>query len=703
MTKDFFDELDNEISGISPEKSASNTLPSSPKEDWNTIPQTTKQNSTQTSQNTHKTEYTPRNQRPPQRNPEAPKSPQHQKPKSQTPNTHKTEYTHKTAHESNTKPRNDKPKNNFRRESQAAFNPVVKSEFPQVKFYLPPLRENFTRMLPVGGNNETGAKNMDMFQFKDDIILIDCGIQFAEPDMLGVTCSVPDISFLIPYKKNIKALIVTHAHLDHIGALKHILPALDFPVIYATKLTIGIIKKGLEEHRIAHLQRCIEVNTDSDQPHKIGEYFQAEFFRVNHSVPDCMGVYLKTPGNFTALHTGDFKIDFAPQIDKPADLARIWEYGRRGVTLFMSDSTGSTRKGFSQSEKAIGETLDKMISSHKKGRLIITIFSSWISRVQQIINTCERTGKYVFLSGRSMVENVAISKELGYITAKPGTIKKMSPKTTQWVPLDRQVIITTGSQWEEFSALTRMAEGKHNSIEIMKGDTIIFSSSVVPGNERSVVWVINKLIKLGANVITKDDGEVHTGGHAFQEEQKIMINLTCPKYFVPIYGDLYFRHVHKNTAMSVGMKEENILLLDNGHIVDFSPEGKAFRHKVKAPIQDIIIDGSSISTTTSHVIKARDLMMTSGVLVILFQIDKKTKALIGNIKIESRWLLYLDEVRIIHKMIVKKAQTIFENTIKDVPEIEEKELVKLIKTDLESFLVQKIDRTPMIIPMIIEL
>jgi len=696
MTKDFFDELDNELSGVTPENPTPKSEPKAPQKEAQTDvpPQPSAEKPLQNASSAQRSQKPTQNQRPQnsarsphnrERNPN--QRPQQNKQRSQNGDT----------------PKSDRPKNNFRKESQAAFNPVVKSQFPQVKFFLPPLRENFTRVIPVGGNNETGAKNMDMFQFNDDIVLVDCGIQFAEPDMLGVTCSVPDISFLIPYKKNIKALIVTHAHLDHIGALKHILPALDFPVIYATKLTIGIVKKWLEEFRIAHLQKFIEVNTDSDKPHKIGEYFQAEFFRVNHSVPDCMGVYLTTPGNFSALHTGDFKIDFAPQIDKPADLARIGEYGRRGVTLFMSDSTGSTRKGFSQSEKAIGETLDKMISSHKKGRLIITIFSSWISRVQQIINACERTGKSVFLSGRSMVENIAISKELGYITAKPGTIKKMSPKATQGVPLERQVIITTGSQGEEFSALTRMAEGKHNSIEIMKGDTIIFSSSVVPGNERSVVGVINKLIKLGANVITKDDGEVHTGGHAFQEEQKIMINLTCPKYFVPIYGDLYFRHVHKNTAISVGMKEENIFLLDNGHIVDFSPDQKAFRHKVKAPIQDIIIDGGSISTTGSHVIKARDMMMTSGVLVILFQLDKKTKALIGNIKIESRWLLYLDEVRIIHKMIVKKAQTVFENTIKDVPEIEEKELVKLLKTDLEAFLVQKIDRTPMIIPIIIEL
>ncbi len=579
---------------------------------------------------------------------------------------------------------------------------TMMSNFPEVKFYLPTIRPGYTRFIPIGGNNETGAKNMNMFQYEDDILLVDCGIQFAEPDMLGASCSIPDISFLIPYKKNIKGLIITHAHLDHIGALKYILPALDFPTIYSTKLTIWIIKKGLEENKILHLQHFVEVNTDSTELINIGEHFKCEFFRVNHSVPDCSGVYITTPGWFKAVHTGDFKIDFAPEIDKPADLSRIGEFGRKWVTLLLSDSTGSTRKWFSTSEKEIGGTLEKIIAHHTKWRLIITIFSSWISRVQQIINACEKYDKSIFLSGRSMIENVAISKELGYLKMKQWLIKKMSPKTTEWIALEKQVIITTWSQWEEFSALSRMAEWKHASIEIMAGDTIIFSSSIVPGNERSVVGVINKLIRLGANVVTKDDREVHTWGHAFQEEQKIMLNLVRPKYFLPVYGDLYFRNAHKNTAVSMGIKEEDVLLIDNGNILDFGPDQKVFRSKLKVPIQDIIIDGHGIGTLNSHVIQARDKMMKAWVLVILFTVDIKTKAILGPLKVESRGLVYLDEVRIIHKLIIKKAKSVYENTVKDVPEIEEKDLVKIIKTDLEAFLLQKIDRSPMVVPMILE-
>lgn len=582
------------------------------------------------------------------------------------------------------------------------YRPNMMSNFPEVKFYLPTLRKGYTRFIPIGWNNETWAKNMNMFQYEDDILLLDCWVQFAEPEMLWANYSIPDISFLIPYKKNIKWLIVTHAHLDHIGALKHVLPALDFPTLYWTKLTLWIIKKWLEEHRLMPYCSFVEVNSDSSEKIKIWEYFSCEFFRVNHSVPDCAWVHVETPNGFKALHTWDFKIDFAPEIDKPADLSRIWEYWRKWVTLFLSDSTGSTRKWFSTSEKEIGATLEKIIAHHTKWRLIITIFSSWISRVQQIINACEQYDKHIFLSGRSMIENIAISKELWYIKSKTGLIKKMSPKTTAWIPLEKQVIVTTGSQWEEFSALTRMAEWKHSSVEIMAWDTIIFSSSIVPWNERSVVWVINKLIRLGANVITKDDREVHTGWHAFQEEQKIMLNLVRPKYFLPVFWDLYFRHVHKLTAMSIWMNEEDVLLLDNWNIVDFWPDWKVFRSKLKVPIQDLLIDGHGIWTTTSHVIQAREKMMNSWVLVLLYKVDAKTKAILGPLKLETRGLVYVDEVRLVHKLIIKKAKAVYENTLKDVPEIEEKDLVKILKSDMESYLLQKIDRSPMVIPMIIE-
>lgn len=575
------------------------------------------------------------------------------------------------------------------------------SKFPETKFYLPSLRQGYTRFIPIGWNDETWSKNMWMVQYEDDIVLIDCGIQFSDATTPWVNYLVPDVSFLTKYKKNIKWIILTHGHLDHIGTLKHVLPALGMPTLYGTKLTLWLAKKWLEEAGVLDKATFVEIDAGSKKQLQIWQ-FKVEFFKVNHSIPDCAWVYIESPGGAKFMHTWDFKIDHTPEIDDPADLDRIEEIWKRGITLFLSDSTWSTKKGFCKSEKEIWETLDEIVRKHTRWRLIIAAFSSWISRVQQLINSCERYNKTIFLSGRSMIENVNIAKELGYLKMKQGTVRKMTPKNTEWILPHNQVIITTWSQWEQFSALVRMAEWKHNAIEIVKWDTIIFSSSVVPWNTRSVVWIINKLIQLGWNVITKDDWEVHTGWHAFQEEQKIMINLVKPKYFMPVYWDLYFRTVHKRTVVSTWFKEENVLLLNNWNIVDFAPNGSVFRSKIRVPVQQIVVDGHGMWILNTHVMEARDKMMNSWVLVLAYRVDKKTKAIMWHIKLETRWLVYIEEVRYIHRMIIKKAREVFENTIKDVPDMEEKDLLKIIRTDLESFLAKRIDRTPMIIPIITE-
>jgi len=519
--------------------------------------------------------------------------------------------------------------------------------------------------------------------------------------MLGADYSIPDVSFLTKYTKNIKGFLITHAHLDHIGALKNILPVLDMPTLYGTKLTIGLIKKSVEEAGLMPYATFVEIDAGVENKTKIGQ-FDVEFFSVNHSIPDCAGLYIETPGGWKFVHTWDFKIDHTPRLDKPADFERYEEIGNRGITMLLSDSTGSTTKGFSMSEKEVWDELESIVKEHTGGRLIIAAFSSWISRVQQLVDIAEKYDKYIYLSGRSMVENIAIAQKLWYITTKPGTIKKLTSKNTNGTPAEKQIIITTGSQGEEYSALSRMSEGKHPAITIQSGDTVVFSSSVVPWNERSVGLIINKLIKYGVKIITKSDRPVHTSGHAYQEEQKIFIKLFKPKYFMPIYGDLYFRTRHAETAMSVWVKESNILLLDNGNIVDFAPNGSVFRSKIKVPIQEYIIDGNGMGLTGSHVIEARDKMMNSWVLVLHYKIDKKTKAILGHIKLETRGLVYIDEVRYIHRIIIKKAREVFENTIKDIPDMEEKDLLKIIRTDLENFLLKRIDREPMIIPMITE-
>jgi ribonuclease J len=574
------------------------------------------------------------------------------------------------------------------------------SNFPETKFYLPSLREWYTRFIPIWWNNETGSKNMWMVQYDEDILIIDCWVQFTDASLPWVNYSIPDVSFLSKYKKNIKWILITHAHLDHIWALKHVLPALWMPVLYGTKLTLWFIKKQLIEAELLDYTTLVEVDSSSEEKIKIWK-FLVEFFAVNHSVPDSAWICIESPGWTRFVHTWDFKIDHTPVIDKPSDLDRLERIWKRWVSLLLSDSTGSWRKGFSMSEKNVWEALEKIVSEHHKGRLIIAAFSSWISRVQQLVDICEKYQKTIFLSWRSMIENVAIAKELGYLNVKPWIIRKMTSKATEWILPHKQIIITTWSQWEQFSALSRMAEWSHRAVEILKWDTVIFSSSVVPGNDKSVVWIINKLIKLWANVVTKDDWEVHTWGHAFQEEQKIMLKLINPKYFMPIYGDLYFRTIHSNTAISTWFDENNIIMMENWHIVDFTPNWTSiFKSRIKAPIQEIIIDSNIMWLANSHVIKAREKMMNSWVLVLNYKVDKKTRAILWLIKLETRWLVYLDQVRYIHRLIIKKAKELYDNTILVVPDIEEKELIKIIKTDLEKYLLQKMDREPMIIPMI---
>ena len=596
-----------------------------------------------------------------------------------------------------------KPSNKFYNKNPKTekFNRREKfvSKFPDTRFFLPSLREKHTRYIPIGWNDETGAKNMWMFQYGDDIILADCGVMFADESLPGVDYAIPDVSFLKKYTKHIKGFLITHAHLDHIGALKHIVPALDFPTLYWTRLTLWLIKKGFEEAGIMNKTTFVEIDASKENHTKLGG-FDVEFFSINHSIPDSAGLFIESDGGAKFFHTWDFKIDMTPAIDQPADIERFKAFGERWVTMLLSDSTGSIRPGRTTSEKEVGETLAKIVEGHNSGRLLIATFSSWISRVQQLIDVCEQCDKTIFLSGRSMIENVNIAKNLGYLRMKQGTMKKMTPKTTQGIPAHKQVIITTWSQWEEFSALTRMAGGLHNSIEIIKGDTVVFSSSVVPGNDRPVVAVINKLIRLGATVITKDDLNVHTGWHALQEEQRDMINYVNAKYFTPIYGDMYFRSLHAKTAMEEGIKEENILLLNNGDIIDFTPDQRVFRSKIKVPLQDIIIDGNGMGTAWSHVITARHKMKEAWVLVINYRVDKKSRALMWHVRLETRGLVYIDEVRTVHRDILKKVKQIYENTIRDIPDIEEKELLKIVRTDLEKYMYYRLDREPMIIPMI---
>ena len=574
----------------------------------------------------------------------------------------------------------------------------IMNNFPTTNFYLPNLRKWFTRLVPIGWLNEVW-KNMTMLQYENDIICIDGGMQFPQAQMLWAKYSIPDISFLLPLKKNVRAFFITHAHLDHIWTLKHLLPALWMPPVYATKLTIGLIKKHLDEHNLLTSAKLIEVNPDKCETHRVG-FFKVEMYRVNHNIPDAAWLYIETP-NAKIVHTWDFKFDMTPAIDKPADLARIGRIWERGVTLLMSDSTNSTKKWFTKTEKEIWDSLSKIIENHTRWRMVIATFSSLIWRVQQIIDACEKHWKQIYLSGRSMIENVKIARDLWFINCKSWTLKKLTEKSIGGVSDDKQIIITTWSQGEEFSALYRMAEWTHNAIDVRPWDSVVLSSKTIPWNELKVIEIMNKLIRLWANLMTNDELDIHASWHAAQEEQKLMINLVRPRYFMPIHGELYMRVAHKKTAIELWIPRENTILCDNGSIVEIDTEWKVYKSKIHIPLKEVIVDGHGIWTAGSHVIKAREKMMNSWVLVILFNVSWKSRKLLDNVKLETRWLVYLDEVRQIHKIVIKKARSVYENTVNDIPEIDEKDLIKIIKTDLETYLLQKLDRDPMIIPLII--
>lgn len=590
-------------------------------------------------------------------------------------------------------------KEDWDEERLSNFNGAMEAPcvFPNLKpQILPPLEKWFTRIITIWGHNEVG-KNSSMIQYDSEILIVDWWLQFPESTMLGAKYCLPDISFLIPLKDKIKWIVITHWHLDHIWWLKHILPTLGFPTIYAPKLTIWLIKKQLEDAWINDKAKIVVTNPDIDGVFSIW-LFKVEFFRENHNIPDACWIYIETP-NARLVYTWDFKFDFTPSIDKPADLTKIWEIGSRWIDLLMSDSTNSLKEWFTKTEADIWLELHKIISE-TQGRIIIATFASLIGRIHQIIESAEKTGRTVFLNWRSMVENVRIGRELGYVKCNPNTVRRLT-NTIDSMPDDKVIILTTWSQWEEFSGLYRMAYGEHPIIKIRPGDSVVLSSNPIPGNERWVVNLMNELIKLGATLFTKDWMDIHTSWHASREEQKIMLNLIKPKYFMPAHWELFQRVAHKKTAISLWINDKNVFLADNGSIIDIDPERKIRKNKFKLKLEDIIVDGHGIGIATSHIISARAQMMKSWVVVIIFKADEKTKALLGPLKIETRGLAYLDEVREVHRMIIKKARTSFETTVKDIPDIEEKELIKIIKKDVESYLAYKIEREPMVIPSII--
>lgn len=550
------------------------------------------------------------------------------------------------------------------------------------------------RIIPLGGLDEIG-KNMMVVEYNSNIIIIDMGFQFPEEDMLGIDYVIPDISWLEEHKHKIKGVIITHGHLDHTGAIPYILPKLNYPKLYGTKLTMGMIERRIEEFGIKKETVMNVINPDETL--RLGP-FTLKFFRVNHSVPDGIGLIIHTPEG-VIVDTGDFKFDSTPADQVQADYGKLAELGNKKMaTVLFSDSTNALRPGKTVSEKTIGETLDKIIRE-TEGRIIIASFSSLIGRMQQILNSAKRWNRKVFISGRSLIDNIAIAERLGYLKIPKGLVHDI--RHAQKVPGKDALILTTGSQGEPVSALTRISLNDHKYVKIKKGDTVVISASPIIGNERAINTVIDNLAKLGARVIHNKIMDVHTSGHACREDLKLMINLVKPKYFVPVHGQYHMRQAHKELAVSTGIPERNAIMINNGDILELKNQTLQIS-KERAETNYILVDGLGMGDSGSCVIAERQKLAENGVIIITLKVKQKHKKLIGNPVIETRGFIYMKESEEIIREINKKVKKKYEEFTKKHPRPGKENIKQYVTSVVDKYTHKKLARRPLIVPVVIE-
>jgi len=549
------------------------------------------------------------------------------------------------------------------------------------------------KIIPLGGLNEVG-KNMTAFEYEDDIIIVDMGLEFPSEDMFGVDYVIPDISYLEDNKKRIRGVVITHGHLDHIGGIPYILPKLDFPPVFATNLTIGLIKKRIDEFKQDRLAKLNVINPDL--PLKLGR-FACSFFRVAHSIPDCVGVVIDTPIG-KLVHTGDFKFDATPARNQaPADIHKMEALGSQNVLALFCESTNALKPGHSMSELDVGVTLTKIIKE-SPARVIIASFSSQVGRIQQILDAAVANNRKVFVSGRSMIETMSISASLGYLSFPKDLVYDI--KKYKKVPDEKTLILTTGSQGESVSALARIAEGEHQHVKVKKGDTIVLSSSPIIGNERAISTVINKLSLLGAEVIHNQIMDVHTSGHGKQEELARMINYVKPKYLIPIHGEYYMRQGLGRLAQQVcGMKEHQIIMVQNGNILLAEPN-KVQVSGESIGTKYILIDGLGEGHIDSQVQMDREIMSQNGVLMVLVYV--RGKKLGKTPDVVSRGFIYMHESEEITNEISQLAADAYRRIVEKNPGANRQDIKKYIRQMIDKYTHTKIERRPLIVPLIIE-
>ncbi len=546
------------------------------------------------------------------------------------------------------------------------------------------------KIIPLGGLNEIG-KNITAIEYKDDIVIVDCGLKFPDDEMLGIDVVIPDVTYLVKNIERVTGIFLTHAHEDHIGALPYVLKQINVP-IYGTKLTLGIVESKLKEHALLGVVDMREV-----KPKDIIKLnnVSVEFIKTNHSIADSVAIAIHTPLG-VVLHTGDFKIDFTPIDGEVADLARFAELGKRGVTVLLADSTNVERPGYSMSESIVGESFEK-IFHRAKGRVIVATFASNIHRVQQIITAARNYGRKVALSGRSMENIIAVAIELGYINIDEDAL--ISIDAINKYRDDEIVMITTGSQGEPMAALSRMAASEHKKVNIQEGDLVIISASPIPGNEKLVSKVINQLFKKGADVIYESLAEVHVSGHAYQEELKLMQTLVKPKFFIPVHGE--YRHLkqHGELAVKLGLPEKNVYIGEVGDVIEVNRS--SIRKAGTVVSGQIFVDGLGVGDVGNIVLRDRKHLSQDGILTVVVTLGKENGAVIAGPDIISRGFVYVRE----SEDLMEKAREVVRKALEECEEkrITEWPTIKSsIRDALRVYLYEKTKRRPMILPIIME-
>ena len=544
------------------------------------------------------------------------------------------------------------------------------------------------KIIPLGGLNEIG-KNMTVYEYGGEIIVVDCGMAFPEEDMYGIDCVIPDVSYLIKNKNRLRGLFITHGHEDHIGAIPYVLKQVNMP-IYCTRLTAGLIKLKLTEHGLLNSTKLITV--EAGQTIKAGK-FQVEFIHVNHSIADSVAFAIRTKMG-VVVHTGDFKIDSTPIDGEVIDLARLGELGKEGVLALLADSTNVERPGYTASESAVGQTFMRQFTGCSK-RIIVTTFASNVHRIQQVLDAAAACGRKVAVTGRSMENIMKVSTELGYMKVPKGTLVDMN--RIKNLPPEQQVIVTTGSQGEEMSALYRMAFSTHKQVDIGAGDKVIISASAIPGNEVTVGRVINELFRKGADVVYNKADMLHVSGHACQEELKIIHALLRPRFFIPLHGEQRMLQIHGRLAQQMGMAPNRVAIANNGDVIELTT--KTMKCETSVPAGEVYVDGGSAGEVGSVVLNDRKLLAEDGMVVIVLPISSHDNRLLTEPEIVTRGFVYVKE----SEELLQELRNLAYDTVEAMSSRKRKddgEICRTVRSAVSSYLFKQTRRSPMVIPMV---